>query len=57
MHHSNMGHDGSSEKSSSVFFEKLSITSLDQTSSYTKSNSENLPLLQIQILPAMQYIR
>lgn len=52
-----MGHDGSSEKSSSVFFEKLSITSLDQTSSYKKSNSENLPLLQIQILPAMQYIR
>ena len=57
MHHSNMGHDGSSEKGICVAFEKLSITSLDQTSSYTKNNSENPPLLLTQILPAMQYIR
>ena len=52
-----MGHDGSSEKGICVAFEKLSITSIDQTSSYTKNNSENPPLLLTQILPAMQYKR
>ena len=45
-----MACDGSSEKDSSVAFEKLSVTSSDQTSSQTKNKSENLPPLQSQVL-------
>ena len=48
---------GSSEKDIRVAFEKLSITSSDQTSSQTKHNSENPPPLQSQILSAMHKIR
>ena len=49
--------DGSSEKGISVAFEKLSITSSDQTSSQTKSNNENPPPLQSQRLSAIHKIR
>ena len=52
-----MACDGKSEKDTSVAFEKLSITSSDQTSSQTKNNSENLPPLQSQILSAIHKIR
>ena len=52
-----MACDGSNEKDISVAFEKLSITSSDQTSSQTKNNSENAPLLQSQILSAIHKIR
>ena len=51
-----MACDGSSEKDS-VAFEKLSITSLDQTSSQTKNDSEYPPLAQSQILSEIQKIR
>ena len=52
-----MACDGSSEKDISVAFEKLSITSSDQTSSQTKNNNENPPPLQSQILSAIHTIR
>ena len=52
-----MACDRSSEKDISVAFEKLSITSSDQTSSQTKNNSENPPPLQSQILSAIHKIR
>ena len=45
-----MACNGSSEKGISVAFEKLFITSSDETSSQTKNNSENPPPLQSQIL-------
>ena len=51
-----MACDGSSEKDS-VAFEKLSITSSDQTSSQTKNDSEYPPLAQSQILSEIQKIR
>ena len=46
MHHSHMSCDGSSVKDISVSFEKLSITSPDQTSSQTKTNSEIVLILK-----------
>ena len=49
--------DGSSEKDISLVFEKLSITSSDQTSSQTKNDSEYPPPVQSQILSAIQKIR
>ena len=52
-----MACDGNNEKDISVAFEKLSITSSDQTSSQTKNNSENAPPLQSQILSAIHKIR
>ena len=52
-----MACDGNNEKDMSVAFEKLSITSSDQTSSQTKNNSENAPPLQSQILSAIHKIR
>ena len=52
-----MACDPSSEKDISVAFEKLSITSSDQTASQTKSNSENPPPLQSQILSSIHKIR
>ena len=52
-----MACDGSSEKDISVAFEKLSMTSSDQISSQTKSDSENPLPLQSQILSAIQKIR
>ena len=52
-----MACDRSSGKDISVACEKLSITSLDQTSSKTKNNSENSPPLQSQLLSAIQKIR
>ena len=52
-----MAYDGSSEKGISVAFEKLSITSSDQTSNQTKNNSENASSLQSQILSAIHKIR
>ena len=48
---------GSSEKDISVAFEKLSITSLHQTLSQTKNNSENPPSLQSRILCVIHKIR
>ena len=51
-----MACDGSSEKDSAAF-EKLSITSSDQTSSQTKNDSEYPPLAQSQILSEIQKIR
>ena len=42
-----MACDGSSEKDSAAF-EKVSITSLDQTSSQTKNDSEYPPPVQSQ---------
>ena len=51
-----MACDGSSEKDISVAFEKLSMTSSDQISSQTKSDSENPLPLQSQILSAIQKI-
>ena len=50
-------YDGNSEKDITVAFEKLSITSSDQTLSQTKSNIENPPALQSQILSAINKIR
>ena len=52
-----MACDGSSEKDISVVFEKLSITSSDQTPSQTKKDSEYPPPVQSQILSAIQKIR
>ena len=52
-----MACDGSSDKDISVAFEKLSITSSDQTSSQTKNKGENPPPLQSQILSAIHKIR
>ena len=52
-----MACDRSSGKDISVACEKLSITSLDQTSSKTKNNTENPPPLQSQLLSAIQKIR
>ena len=52
-----MACDGSSEKDISVAFEKLSITSSDQTSSQTKINSGNPPPLKSQILSAISKMR
>ena len=52
-----MACDRNSEKDISVAFEKLSITSSNQTSSQTKYNSENPPPLQSQILSAIHKIR
>ena len=52
-----MACDGSNEKKISVAFEKLSITSSDQTLSQTKNNSEYSPPVQSQILSAIQKIR
>ena len=52
-----MACDRSSENNISVTFEKLSITSSDQTSNQTKYNSENPPPLQSQILSAIHKIR
>ena len=52
-----MACDGISEKSISVAFEKLSITSSDQIASQTKSNSKNPPPLQSQILSSIHKIR
>ena len=52
-----MACDGSSEKDISVAFEKLSITSSDQTPSQTKKDSEYPPPVQSQILSAIQKIR
>ena len=49
--------EGSSGKDISVAFEKLFITSSDQTSSQTKNDSEHPPPLQSQILSAIQKIR
>ena len=49
--------DGSSKKDISLVFEKLSITSSDQTSSQTKNDSEYPPPVQSQILSAIQKIR
>ena len=49
--------DGSNEKEISVAFEKLPITSSDQTSSQTKSNSKIPPPLQSQILYAIHKIK
>ena len=46
MHHSNMGRYKKNEKDINVAFEKLSITSSNQTSSQIKINSENRPPLQ-----------
>ena len=51
-----MACDGSSEKDSAAF-EKVSITSLDQTSSQTKNDSEYPPPVQSQILSAIKKIR
>ena len=51
-----MACDGSSEKDISVAFEKLSITSSDQTSSQTKNDSEYPPPVQSQILSEIQNI-
>ena len=48
---------GSSEKDISVVFEKLFVTSSDQTSSQTKNDSEYPPPVQSQILPGIQKIR
>ena len=52
-----MACDGSSEKDISVAFEKLSITSSDQTSSQTKNDSKYLLPVQSQTLSAIQKIR
>ena len=52
-----MACDRSNEKNTSIAFEKLSITSSDQTSSQTKNDSEYPPLAQSQILSAIQKIR
>ena len=52
-----MACDGSNENEISVGFEKLSITSSDQTSCQTKSYSEYLPPVQSQILSAIRKIR
>ena len=52
-----MTYDGNSEKDITVAFEKLSITSSDQTLRQTKSNIENPPALQSQILSAINKIR
>ena len=49
--------DGSNEKEISVAFEKLSITSSDQTSGQTKNDSEYSSHLQIQILSVIRKIR
>ena len=48
---------GSSEKDISVVFEKLFVTSSDQTSSQTKNDSEYPPPVQSQILSGIQKIR
>ena len=48
---------GSNEKEISVAFEKLSITSSDQTSSQTKNDSKYLLPVQSQTLSAIQKIR
>ena len=50
-----MACDGSSEKDISVVFEKLSITSSDQTPSQTKKDSEYPPPVQSQY--CLQYRR
>ena len=52
-----MTYDVSSEKDISLAFEKPSVTSPDQTSSQTKSNSENPPPLQSQLLSAIHKTR
>ena len=52
-----MACDESTEKDISVVFEKLSITSSNQTSSQTKNSSENPPPLQSEILSAIHKIR
>ena len=52
-----MACDRSSENNISVTFEKLSITSSDQTSNQTKYNGENPPPLHSQILSAIHKIR
>ena len=52
-----MACDESNENEISVGFEKLSITSSDQTSCQTKSYSEYLPPVQSQILSAIRKIR
>ena len=51
-----MACEGNSEKDISVAFEKLSITSSDQTSSQTKNDSEYPPPVQSQILSEIQNI-
>ena len=51
-----MASEGNSEKDISVAFEKLSITSSDQTSSQTKNDSEYPPPVQSQILSEIQNI-
>ena len=57
MHHSNMACDRGTEKDISVAFEKLSITSSDETSIQTKNDNEYLPPVLSQILFATQKIR
>ena len=49
--------DGSSGKDISVAFEKLFMTSSDQTSCQTKNDSKYPPPVQSQILSAIQKIR
>ena len=51
-----MACDGSNEKETSVAFEKLPITSSDQTSSQTINDSEYSPPVQSQILSAIRKI-
>ena len=57
MHHSNMGRYKKNEKDINVAFEKLFITSSNQTSSQIKINSEDLPPLQSHMLFAIHKIR
>ena len=57
MHHSNMGRYKKNEKDINVAFEKLSITSSNQTSSQIKINSEDLPPLQSHMLFVIHKIR
>ena len=52
-----MACDRSNEKNTSIAFEKLSITSSDQTSSQTKNDSKYLLPVQSQTLSAIQKIR
>ena len=52
-----MACDVSNEKEIGVGFEKLSITSSDQTLCQTKSYSEYLPPVQSQILSAIRKFR
>ena len=57
MHHSTMACDRGTGKDISVAFEKLSITSSDETSIQTKNDNEYLPPVPSQIVFATQKIR